>query len=1390
MSNFLVPSVSKAEVVASIYATSIKDLATADTSAPVTVQRYYASYAEADLGTPIDGSSKGGGLFVWDPNLPKSRHDGGIFISPTVPYNGTRAGLANFLAKVGETNSGGNGVWVRKFEGHIMADWFGCMGNRVADDQPSIQKALDVAYALNRSEAVGLENVGKTRTVEITGTCLVKRYLTIGSSITLYGQSNGLTYSSQDSSFRNDINFLGGATIYAHEDCVLYNARNQGDNCVIFMEADASRIDGIVVDGYDLDFGTWFPVLRCRDANNVGAANSAHVMLRVIDPSDARQDGNLRINSEQVPAFQFSDAWHPGFQLDALGGNRTGAGTATGTYTSISASAPYQWDVISGTLPSGIAVSKSGWVTCTSPSATGKAFVRVRVADADGATAEKDFSFEVRGKYINPEPKGLPTATINMAYYNFACKLVNATDTAVAHRWWLVGGPAGLTINASTGVISGTPAAGSFGKYKMKVAITTDVSSTNYDANILVDSVEYDFTVENTSYPSLWDGAFGTTIVNQSFTGVLRPVGGVGPFTWALDTGATLPAGLALTTDGVNGIVSGTPTAAGYYEFKIIGSDSTGKLFSGTASVEVLAAAKAQLKMARNWNLPVAVKGQAYSYQLGATQANCTFSTAPKGLPTGLSLSTSGLISGTPVGGRAANGISLSWSCKIANVLVRNFKNGSGIIINGPCNVNVLENIFSALCDIGINSRSWYDSRMRSFYIYGCRIGMYMRGGTAANTYMDGRIEYIHEEGVSTLFSNDNLFNSVYWDTCGYAAISANDCNHWSITNCIFFRSGRRVPPRGKHYTPDSYDQWSSHLNLLRCKNFAIGQNSFIRGSESEGSSNPLRSYTIPAQEWVRPSKCITVEDCKEIVVSGNDLTGCTRESVSPKTNEFEFYENDLVLEGNVVQTIDAFSTVTAAQKEVKNLFTNASKSNFTSEGNDESTDPSWANVSLLLDGSAFTDRSPRAYTLNNTNVTINNSIYRFGTGSMSFNGTSSLLTPSVADNASNTAGFYFGNEPWTVELQVYPLRNNVAQTLLDFGVASETGPFAIAMDANGKLILAKNRSTGGQTVDFTSTTTIPINTWTRIIICKTGQSDNDVRIYINEALEGTLSTAFDSRFIISGFNRPILGRGGFTGATDFFQGYMQEVRVTKVTSRYGTASTIPQQTKPYPTADYGSVPANSLIYTPKAAAAEYYWGDRSYSLTLGATASISKFVRISRRTRSDLIADVRTGEGSYYSGVVNPSDYSYKIVKAAETGTTPGTYVYQQCELKLWIARIGNAREFDALRGKRIDFLFYARSKNQNKLTVFNQFYAGTSDNAFRVDGGFYTEFTMKPYWRRYRFVVDVPEYPLSRIDAAACNMYMRFNMDDKSQSYDWDLGGVMVYPSDGRFGFVQFSE
>lgn len=75
------------------------------------------------------GSIIGGGRFVFDSTKPKSAHNGGTIISPTVTWDGTIAGLPVLLNATTETDPTGYGCWVRPHGYEVYVSWFGAVGD-------------------------------------------------------------------------------------------------------------------------------------------------------------------------------------------------------------------------------------------------------------------------------------------------------------------------------------------------------------------------------------------------------------------------------------------------------------------------------------------------------------------------------------------------------------------------------------------------------------------------------------------------------------------------------------------------------------------------------------------------------------------------------------------------------------------------------------------------------------------------------------------------------------------------------------------------------------------------------------------------------------------------------------------------------------------------------------------------------------------------------------------------------------------------------------------------------------------------------------------------------------------------------------------------------------
>lgn len=88
------------------------------------------------------GTGKGGGTFVWNGARARSTHNGGTIISPTVPPYTGEAGLADFIAAVGETAPSAFGCFERVIQNNTLSVYdFGAVSSYANCTAP-IQKAL------------------------------------------------------------------------------------------------------------------------------------------------------------------------------------------------------------------------------------------------------------------------------------------------------------------------------------------------------------------------------------------------------------------------------------------------------------------------------------------------------------------------------------------------------------------------------------------------------------------------------------------------------------------------------------------------------------------------------------------------------------------------------------------------------------------------------------------------------------------------------------------------------------------------------------------------------------------------------------------------------------------------------------------------------------------------------------------------------------------------------------------------------------------------------------------------------------------------------------------------------------------------------------------------
>lgn len=291
---------------------------------------------------------------------------------------------------------------------------------------------------------------------------------------------------------------------------------------------------------------------------------------------------------------------------------------------------PGTWSVTPA-LPAGLSLNSTTGRISGTPTGTSSASRTFKFAQPGLVTASKVLSLTVTAPVAPTiSTTSLPNGNLGDPYSTTLTAQGNPTGT-----WTASPLPNGLSLNQTSGVISGTPTAG--GTTNVTIGFTQTSTGLSATPKILP------LTITQPGPPSITTSSLPEGQVNAAYTATLTAQGNPAG-TW---TAAPLPTGLSLNQN--TGVISGTPTSAGTTNVTIGFTQTSTGLADPSPAVVALKINPPPAPSIRTTSLPNAIQNTAYNAQLEATAgATGTWSVTGGVLPLGINLNpNSGVLSGS-----------------------------------------------------------------------------------------------------------------------------------------------------------------------------------------------------------------------------------------------------------------------------------------------------------------------------------------------------------------------------------------------------------------------------------------------------------------------------------------------------------------------------------------------------------------------------------------------------------------------------------------------------------------------------------------------------------------------------------------------------------------------
>ena len=232
------------------------------------------------------------------------------------------------------------------------------------------------------------------------------------------------------------------------------------------------------------------------------------------------------------------------------------------------------YSLISGTFPTGTTFNSNGTLTGTFPNETSDTLypVTIRATSSLGPTADKTFDLTVRTGTVSwTTAEGNIGSSIEGSAFSQTVEATTNTPGTISYAVTTGSLPSGLSLNSSTGAITGTaPAVGS----------DTDVTFSITATDTFGSSASRSFTITTTNGSVSWvtaGGSLGSANEGSAFSNtVSATTTTAGTISYSVTSGS-LPGGLSL--NGSTGAITGTASEVGSdteSSFTLTASDTFG----------------------------------------------------------------------------------------------------------------------------------------------------------------------------------------------------------------------------------------------------------------------------------------------------------------------------------------------------------------------------------------------------------------------------------------------------------------------------------------------------------------------------------------------------------------------------------------------------------------------------------------------------------------------------------------------------------------------------------------------------------------------------------------------------------------------------------------------